>query len=121
MVRMAVSRMRLNMFDVRRERPRVAATIRSVKRGGASALLFALLAAIAGTLLVRMTGPTPLPESAPSTSFSAARALQFERDFLGGDVPHPVGTPAHDRIRDPLAPQFLALGYDGMIHHTFPC
>jgi len=92
-----------------------------VKRGGASALLFALLAAILGTLLVRMSGPTPLPESAPSTSFSAARALKFERDLLGGDIPHPVGTAAHDAIRDRLAAQFRALGYDVTIQRTFSC
>jgi hypothetical protein len=92
-----------------------------VKRGGASALLFALLAAIAGTLLVRMSGPAPLPENAPATSFSAARALHFERDLLGGDTPHPVGTAAHDAIRDRLAAQFRTLGYDVTIQRTFAC
>lgn len=92
-----------------------------MKRGGASALLFALLAAIAGTLFVRMTGPTPLPESAPATSFSAARALHFERDLLGGDVPHPVGTAAHDAVRDRLSAQFRALGYDVTIQRSFAC
>jgi hypothetical protein len=92
-----------------------------VKRGGASALLFALLAAITGTLLLRMPGPTPLPESAPANSFSAARALHFERDVLGGDVPHPVGTAAHDATRDRLAAQFRALGYDVTIQRSFAC
>ncbi|HEV7426530.1 MAG TPA: M28 family peptidase [Thermoanaerobaculia bacterium] len=92
-----------------------------MKRGGASALLFALLAAIAGTLLVRMSGPAPLPENAPATSFSAARALHFERDLLGGDTPHPVGTAAHDAIRDRLAAQFRTLGYDVTIQRTFAC
>ena len=92
-----------------------------MKRGGASALLFALLAAIAGTLLVRMTGPTPLPENAPASSFSAARALRFERELLGGDVPHPVGTAAHDAIRDRLVEQFRALGYDVTIQRSFAC
>lgn len=92
-----------------------------MKRGGASALLFALLAAILGTLLVRMGGPTPLPENAPSTSFSAARALTFERAVLGGDIPHPVGTAAHDAVRDRLAAQFRSLGYDVTIQRTFAC
>jgi hypothetical protein len=92
-----------------------------VKRGGASALLFALLAAIAGTLFVRMSGPAPLPENAPATSFSATRALHFERDLLGGDVPHPVGTAAHDAVRDRLAAQFRSLGYDVTIQRSFAC
>ncbi|MEA2337415.1 MAG: hypothetical protein QOE82_1422 [Thermoanaerobaculia bacterium] len=92
-----------------------------MKRGGATALLFALLAAILVTLLVRMGGPAPLPESAPATSFSAARALRFERDLLGGDVPHPVGTAAHDAVRDRLAAQFRALGYDVTIQRSFAC
>ena len=92
-----------------------------MKRGGASALLFALLAAIAGTLLIRMSGPAPLSENAPATSFSATRALHFERDLLGGDIPHPVGTPAHDAIRDRLAARFGALGYDVAIQRSFAC
>ncbi|HEX3577372.1 MAG TPA: M28 family peptidase [Thermoanaerobaculia bacterium] len=92
-----------------------------MKRGGASALLFVLLAAIAGTLFVRMSGPAPLPESAPATEFSAARALHFERDVLVGDVPHPVGTATHDAIRDRLAAQFRTLGYDVMIQRSFAC
>ena len=68
-----------------------------------------------------MGGPTPLPENAPPTSFSAARALTFEREILGGDVPHPVGTAAHDAVRDRLAAQFRALGYDVTIQRTFAC
>src|SRR4051812_8606029 len=68
-----------------------------------------------------MPGPSPLPESAPATSFSAARALRFERELLGGDTPHPVGTAAHDAIRDRLAAQFRALGYDVTIQRSFAC
>ena len=92
-----------------------------MKRGGATALLFAILAAILGVLLLRMRGPAPLPESAPSSSFSAARALRFEREILGGDAPHPVGTAAHDAIRDRLASRFRALGYEVTIQHSFAC
>jgi hypothetical protein len=92
-----------------------------VKRGGATALLFALLAAILGILLLRMRGPAPLPESAPLPSFSATRAIAFEREILGGDVPHPVGTAAHDAVRDRLAARFRALGYDVTIQRSFAC
>ena len=92
-----------------------------MKRSGATALLFALLAAILGTLLLRMPGPAPLPENAPPSSFSAARAIAFEREILGGDAPHPVGTPAHDAVRERLAARFRALGYDVTIQRSFAC
>jgi Peptidase family M28 len=92
-----------------------------VKRGGAVVLLFAILAAILGVLLLRLRGPSPLPDSAPSSSFSAARAIAFEREILGGDVPHPVGTAAHDAVRDRLAARFRALGYDVAIQRSFAC
>jgi len=101
--------------------PRVAATIRIVKRGGAAALLFTILAAILGTLLLRMRGPAPQPETAPSSSFSAARAAAFEREILGGDIPHPVGVPAHDAVRERLAARFRALGYEVTIQRSFAC
>jgi hypothetical protein len=94
---------------------------RLVKRGGATALLFGLLAAILGTLLVRMSGPAPVPASAPPSSFSAERAIAFEREILGGDVAHPVGTAAHDAVRDRLAARFRALGYDVTIQRSFAC
>lgn len=92
-----------------------------VKRGGATALLFAILAAILGTLLLRMRGPAPLSETAPPSAFSAARALTFEREILGGDVSHPVGTTAHDAVRDRVAARFRALGYEVSIQRSFAC
>lgn len=92
-----------------------------MKRGGATALLFAILAAVLGTLLLRMRGPAPQPETAPSSSFSAARAMAFEREILGGDISHPVGTAAHDAVRDRLAARFRALGYDVAIQRSFAC
>lgn len=92
-----------------------------MKRGGATALLFALLAAIIGLLLLRMRGPAPLPETAPPSSFSAARAIKFEREILDGDMPHPVGTAAHDAVRDRLAARFRALGYEVTIQRSFAC
>jgi hypothetical protein len=91
-----------------------------VKRGGATAILFATLAAILGVLLLRMRGPAPLPENAPPSSFSATRAKAFEREIIG-DVAHPVGTTAHDAVRDRLAARFRALGYDVTIQKSFAC
>jgi len=92
-----------------------------VKRGGAPALLFALLAAILGIALLRITGPAPLPANAPASSFSAERAIAYEREILGGDVPHPVGSPAHDAVRERLAATFRTLGYEVAIQKSFIC
>ena len=92
-----------------------------MKRGAAIALLFATLAAILGVLLLRLRGPSPLPDSAPLSSFSAARAIAFEREIIGAEVPHPVGTAAHDAVRDRLATRFRALGYDVTIQRSFAC
>ncbi|MEA2164104.1 MAG: hypothetical protein QOK37_2231 [Thermoanaerobaculia bacterium] len=91
-----------------------------VKRGGAVTLLFATLAIILGVLILRMRGPAPLPASAPASSFSAARAIDGERAVLGTE-PHPSGTAAHDAVRDRLAAQFSALGYDVTIQRAFAC
>jgi len=91
-----------------------------VKRGVAAGLLFATLAAILGVLLLRMRGPAPLPETAPSSSFSAARAIAFEREIIA-NVSHPVGTAAHDAVRERLAARLRALGYDVTIQRTFAC
>jgi hypothetical protein len=91
-----------------------------VKRGGATTLLFATLAAILGVLLLRMRGPAPLPENAHSSLFSAARAKAFEREIIG-EAPHPAGTAAHDSVRDRLAARFRALGYDVTIQRSFAC
>ena len=92
-----------------------------MKRGGAAVLLFATLAAIIAVLLMRLRGPSPLADSAPPSSFSAARAIAFERDIIGAEVPHPVGTAAHDAVRERLAAQFRALGYDVTIQRSFAC
>ena len=91
-----------------------------MKRGAAAALLFATLAAILGVLLVRMRGPSPLPENAPPSSFSATRAIAYEREIIGA-APHPVGTTAHDAVRDRLVARFRALGYDVSIQQSFAC
>ncbi len=47
--------------------------------------------------------------------------MAFESEIMGGDVPHPVGTAAHDAVRDRLAARFRALGYDVAIQRSFAC
>jgi hypothetical protein len=92
-----------------------------VKRGGAVTLLFATLAIILGALILRMRGPAPLPESAPSSSFSAMRAIAIDREIIGSEETHPSGNAAHDAVRDRVAAHFRGLGYDVTIQRTFAC
>src|SRR5689334_11489537 len=61
------------------------------------------------------------PANAPDSEFSATRALAAERAILGGDVPHPVGSAAHDAVRDRLAAYLQSLGYEVTIQRAFAC
>jgi len=70
----------------------------------------ALLAALAGALLLAWTGtktPAPAPASAPATAFSAERAMADIRQIAR--APHPVGSAANARVRDILIGRMTAL------------
>lgn len=69
----------------------------------------------------RSGGPSPKTINAPSHEFSAARAATALREVLGGNVPHPLGSVAHDAVRERLAAHLRALGYDVLYHRTFAC
>ena len=86
----------------------------------APALLLFVIGAILVLALVRFRGPAPKPASAPAGEFSAERALAFHREVIG-NVPHPVGSAEHDRVRDRLIARFRALGYDTAIQQRFAC
>jgi len=60
--------------------------------------------------------PQPLPLSAPQDLFSANRALVYLDAFA--KVPHPIGTPEHDRVRDYLVSQLTRLGVEPQIQRT---
>src|SRR5437763_189941 len=61
------------------------------------------------------------PADAPASEFSAARALAAERAILGGNTPHPVGSAAHDAVRERLAAHLQSLGYEVVIQRVFAC
>jgi len=86
----------------------------------APAVVIVLLLAILGAVMTRNRGPEVRPASAPATVFSAERAMRFHRDVIG-DVPHPVGSAAHDEVLSRLVAQFRTLGYDTSIQRTFAC
>ena len=81
-------------------------------RGGRAAEFTATLILVLGTWLGFATAGLPgvVPASAPGAAFSAERALRDLRIITA--APHPVGTPAHDRLRDYLVDRLRALGLD---------
>jgi hypothetical protein len=84
-------------------------------------LILALLAAILAVQVLRLGGPTPKQATASASSFSALRAMSALRSLLQGNVPHPIGSAAHDAVRDRLLAQFRALGYEANIESRFAC
>src|SRR5690348_2173234 len=89
---------------------------RTAAAGWTAALTVVFLAAVSwwGASLVRP--PSPLPATAPSTEFSAARALDHLRVFAR--EPHPVGSPAHDAVRDYVIHQLSAMGVQPEVQTT---
>lgn len=79
-------------------------------RGGRAAEITATLILVLGTWLGFATAGLPgvVPASAPAAAFSAERAMADLRTITA--APHPVGTPAHDRLRDFLVDRLRALG-----------
>jgi hypothetical protein len=87
---------------------------------GKSLLVFAVLAALAGLETCRLGNPDAEPADAPADRFSAARAIATLH-AVSLDAPHPLGTPAHDAVRDTIAAALRALDYQVDVQHTFAC
>ncbi|MGH9477188.1 MAG: M20/M25/M40 family metallo-hydrolase [Terriglobales bacterium] len=84
---------------------------RTAKIAAAGCLVtLALLAALQRHL---QSPPAPLAADAPAAAFSAARAQALLAAW--DTAPHPLGTPAHDRVRDAILAQLRALGLQGTI------
>jgi Peptidase family M28 len=81
-------------------------------RGGRAAEVAALLILALGVWLGFATAglPAVVPASAPAATFSAVRAMR-DLDVIAA-APHPVGTVAHDRLRDYLVDRLRELGCD---------
>ena len=89
----------------------------------ATGLLVALaLLALALLLAVVQSGPpSPKGTEAPASEFSAARALEAQRGFMGDGAPRPVGSPAHARAREKILAQLRGLGYAPEVQQAFAC
>ncbi len=68
----------------------------------------ALLALCAASILRVARPPSAVPATAPDTVFSAERAMRHVVQIA--QRPHPVATADHDRVRDYIVAQLLALG-----------
>jgi hypothetical protein len=60
--------------------------------------------------------PSPVPASAPATSFSAERAMRHVRAIA--ERPHPMGSVDHDRVRDYVITELTALGLTPQVQRT---
>lgn len=87
---------------------------------GKASIVFAVLAALVGVERCRLGNPDPAPGSAPSEQFSATRAIATLH-AVSLDEPHPIGTPAHDMVRDRITAALRALDYTVDLQHTFAC
>lgn len=72
-------------------------------------LVIALLAALALAVLAT-TPPAPLPDTAPPTEFSAARAMADVRVIAAR--PHPTGSAENAKVRAYLLQRLRELGFD---------
>jgi hypothetical protein len=87
---------------------------------GKALVAFVALAALAGLETCRLGNPDPAPAGAPPDQFSASRAIATLH-AVSLDEPHPLGTPAHDTVRDRIAAALRALDYAVDVQHTFAC
>jgi hypothetical protein len=77
-----------------------------IKRIGVALVLLALCAL---SILRVARPPRAVPATAPDTVFSAQRAMRHVEQIA--QRPHPMGTADHDRVRDYIVAQLLALGF----------
>jgi Peptidase family M28 len=86
-----------------------------------TAVVLSVFLAVIAAVAWRSQGPSPKGLKAPGNEFSAARAARALRDALGGNVPHPLGSAAHEAVRERLAIRLRTLGYDVLYQRTFAC
>ena len=97
-----------------------------VEPGGRAAawglpVALALLAIALLLATLRSGPPAPRPESAPAGEISAGRTLAVLRDLLGDGSPHPMGTPANDRVRERILAHLRQLGYAPEVQEAVAC
>jgi hypothetical protein len=86
-------------------------------------LLFtvAVLAALFALTILSSEPPSSKPANAPLSEFSAVRALAILHRVMGGDIPHPIGTPANDEVRGRIVAELAQQGYQPQVQAGFAC
>jgi hypothetical protein len=118
-VRRAPSAEETTMVDRTGSRSVVEPGWRASGWGLAAAL--ALLALALALALFHPGTPAPKPASAPAAEFAAGRAHAVLRDLLGDGSPHPLGTPANDRVRERILAQLRTLGLSPEVQEAVAC
>lgn len=80
-------------------------------------LIFLLIAGSILIGLLQIQAPKPLASNAPLNVFSSARAMD-KLQFIA-QKPHPIGTSAHNEVRDYLLSELKALGLNPEIQKTY--
>lgn len=86
-----------------------------------SALALAGLVAAAALSIAAQRPPAPLGAAAPSSEFSAGRALEVLGRLLDGVGPHPVGSPAGDIVSSRIISAFDGLGVKARVEEAPVC
>ena len=90
---------------------------------GGPALWFALLALLALAAFMRWmyAPPAPLPLTAPATQFSAQRAAGILAELVGTGIPHPLASPADERVRERIVAYLRELGLPVELQRGWAC
>ncbi len=73
-------------------------------------LVFIVLVSVALVTVIQTVPPSPLPANAPSTEFSAERAIRHIQVIA--KEPHPTGSTANDRVREYILAELKKLGLE---------
>jgi len=80
------------------------------------AIILGLVALCAASVIRVARPPRPVPATASDTVFSAERAMRHVESIAMR--PHSMGTPEHDRVRDYIVGQLVALGLKPQVQTT---
>ena len=93
-----------------------------MRRGCAKLLAsLALVAAFLAAAAARYRPPPPRPGEAPPRQFSAVRARELLREFLGDGQPHPTGSAAAASARARIAAALERSGLRPEVQQSFSC
>lgn len=84
-------------------------------------LTSALLVVVFLLSLEGIRPPSPRPRTIPANEFSAERARDVLFQLAGDGIPHPIGSPQNDVVRQRLVDQFTRLGYEPQVQTAFDC